>query len=89
MSTNELIYIALFAVSSLILAVFLVKKVGFFRSFKGFLSLAAASAVCIVLHNLVFALARIEEPVFFILVFPCAGTALFLFLFWTVQKIKK
>jgi hypothetical protein len=89
MAANELIYIALLAVSSLILAIFLSKKVGFFRSFKGFLSLAAASASCIVLHNLVFALVHIEVPVFFILVFLCAGTALFLFLFWAVQKIRE
>ena len=89
MPANELVYLTIWILFSVGLAVFLFKKVKFFKRIIGVFTTLLIFLVSVVLHNLVSGWLGKEEAVFFIVALLSFGVGIFLFLIWLVNSIKQ
>jgi hypothetical protein len=87
MPGNELVYLTIWILFFIGLAVLLFKKVKFFKRMISVFTPLLIFLVSVILHNLVSGWIGKEETVFFIVALLSSGVGIFLFLIWLVNSI--
>jgi len=86
---QEVIYLIVWAVISFLIAFYLQKKYSFFKKLFGVLTLLGCFILFVFLHNVIYGLFHIEEPVFFLLSLFSLGASVFLLIIQIIKKIIK
>ena len=86
MINEEIIYFIFWMIGSFTIAFYLQKKFLFFQKLVGVFTLFVGFLFLVLLHNGVYAIFRIEEPIFFLLSLFSLGVSIFLIVILAIKR---